>query len=120
MPSFTVLLKSEYCVSYLTDKGKVVDDTVSLKCISGLLYLPQATFCGSSLGDKKGLHFSVKDFESMGYHFCDTLLDYCDPDNSKVEPRTSTLVPTVWFIFSVIWIDMLNLAVGKVLETILC
>ena len=44
----------------------------------------QATFCGSSLGKKKGFHFSVADYESMGYHFCDTLLDYCDPDNSKV------------------------------------
>ena len=26
----------------------------------------------------------MADFESMGYHFCDTLLDYCDPDKSKV------------------------------------
>ena len=44
----------------------------------------QATFCGSSLGKKKGFHFSAADFESMGYDFCDTLLDYCDPDTSKV------------------------------------
>ncbi|XP_035828851.1 cytosolic carboxypeptidase 2 [Aplysia californica] len=46
-------------------------------------YTLEATFCGSSMGKKKGLHFSQKDFEMMGYHFCDTLLDYCDPDNTK-------------------------------------
>ena len=63
-------------------------------CDQLIVPFPQATFCGSSLGDKKGLHFSVKDFESMGYHFCDTLLDYCDPDNSKVEPRIRTIAPT--------------------------
>ena len=44
----------------------------------------QATFCGSSLGKKKGFHFSAADFEQMGYDFCDTLLDYCDPDTTKV------------------------------------
>lgn len=43
-------------------------------------YTMEATFCGSSI---KGLHFSIRDFEEMGYHFCDTLLDYCDPDQSK-------------------------------------
>lgn len=36
------------------------------------------------LGNKRGTHFSTKDLESMGYHFCDSLLDYCDPDRSKV------------------------------------
>ena len=29
-------------------------------------------------------HFTVADFEKMGQFFCDTLLDYCDPDQSKV------------------------------------
>ncbi|ESO95340.1 hypothetical protein LOTGIDRAFT_117158, partial [Lottia gigantea] len=43
----------------------------------------EATFCGSSLGKKKGSHFSVADFEALGYYFCDTLLDYCDPDATK-------------------------------------
>ena len=32
----------------------------------------------------RGFHFSQKDFEKMGYHFLDTLLDYCDPDTTKV------------------------------------
>ncbi len=44
----------------------------------------QATFCGSSLGNMRGYHFSQKDFEKMGHHFLDTLLDYCDPNVSKV------------------------------------
>ena len=47
-------------------------------------YTMEATFCGSLLGGEKGLQFSTRDLEAMGYHFCDTLLDYCDPDQSKV------------------------------------
>ncbi|XP_051704948.2 cytosolic carboxypeptidase 3 isoform X11 [Oryctolagus cuniculus] len=43
----------------------------------------EATFCGSTLGKKRGTHFNIKDLESMGYHFCDSLLDYCDPDRTK-------------------------------------
>ncbi|KAM5205147.1 cytosolic carboxypeptidase 3 [Hipposideros larvatus] len=43
----------------------------------------EATFCGSTLGKKRGTHFNTKDLESMGYHFCDSLLDYCDPDRTK-------------------------------------
>lgn len=48
-------------------------------------YTMEATFCGSNLGSCEGYHFSTKEFELMGYHFCDTLLDYCDPDQTKVE-----------------------------------
>ncbi|XP_054548661.1 cytosolic carboxypeptidase 3 isoform X3 [Talpa occidentalis] len=43
----------------------------------------EATFCGSTLGNKRGTHFNTKDLESMGYHFCDSLLDFCDPDRTK-------------------------------------
>ncbi|XP_028412237.1 cytosolic carboxypeptidase 2-like isoform X3 [Dendronephthya gigantea] len=46
-------------------------------------YTMEATFCGSTLGSRAGEHFTTADFESMGYHLCDTLLDYCDPDTSK-------------------------------------
>ncbi|XP_076818930.1 uncharacterized protein LOC143464813 isoform X3 [Clavelina lepadiformis] len=49
-------------------------------------YTMEATFGGTSLaGERKDTHLSTKDLEKMGYHFCDTLLDYCDPDSSKVE-----------------------------------
>lgn len=46
-------------------------------------YTLEATFAGSILNGKS-IHFNTRDLESMGYHFCDTLLDYCDPDQSKV------------------------------------
>ena len=39
----------------------------------------EATFAGYN-----NVHFNSNDLEDMGYHFCDTLLDYCDPDPSKV------------------------------------
>ena len=31
----------------------------------------------------------------MGYHLCDTLLDYCDPDDSKVRGRLHRTSPFV-------------------------
>ncbi|XP_078089266.1 cytosolic carboxypeptidase 3-like [Mustelus asterias] len=46
-------------------------------------YTLEATFCGSTLGNSKDFHFNVNDLESVGFEFCDTLLDYCDPDQSK-------------------------------------
>ncbi|KAK3697423.1 hypothetical protein QZH41_019236, partial [Actinostola sp. cb2023] len=46
-------------------------------------YTMEATFCGSSLGKRNGFHFNTVDLEAMGYHMCDTLLDYCDPDDTK-------------------------------------
>ncbi|XP_073506314.1 cytosolic carboxypeptidase 3 isoform X2 [Phyllobates terribilis] len=46
-------------------------------------YTLEATFCGSSMGKRRGTHFSTKDLESLGYHFCDALLDYCDPDQTE-------------------------------------
>ncbi|XP_073423599.1 cytosolic carboxypeptidase 3 isoform X2 [Dendrobates tinctorius] len=46
-------------------------------------YTLEATFCGSSMGKRRGTHFSTKDLKSLGYHFCDALLDYCDPELTK-------------------------------------
>ncbi|CAF0791652.1 unnamed protein product [Rotaria sordida] len=46
-------------------------------------YTLEATFCGSTQQDRAGHHFTIKDFESIGYHFLDSLLDYCDPDHTK-------------------------------------
>ncbi|XP_059505416.1 cytosolic carboxypeptidase 2-like [Stegostoma tigrinum] len=46
-------------------------------------YTLEATFCGSTLGNSRDIHFNVNDLESVGFEFCDTLLDYCDPDQSK-------------------------------------
>ncbi|XP_034444769.1 cytosolic carboxypeptidase 2 isoform X2 [Hippoglossus hippoglossus] len=46
-------------------------------------YTMEATFGGSTLGDRGGTHFTTRDLKSMGYNFCDTLLDFCDPDPTK-------------------------------------
>ncbi|XP_057693932.1 cytosolic carboxypeptidase 2 [Corythoichthys intestinalis] len=47
-------------------------------------YTMETSFGGSTLGDKKGTHLSMQDLKSLGFYFCDTLLDFCDPDPTKV------------------------------------
>eukprot|EP00731_Ephydatia_muelleri_P006198 Em0003g446a len=42
-----------------------------------LLWLP--------LGKQSGHHFNTADLETMGRHLCDTLLEYCDPDRTKMQ-----------------------------------
>ncbi|XP_032379525.1 cytosolic carboxypeptidase 2 [Etheostoma spectabile] len=46
-------------------------------------YTMEATFGGSTLGDRRGTHFTTRDLKSLGFCFCDTLLDYYDPDSTK-------------------------------------
>ncbi|XP_006896824.1 PREDICTED: cytosolic carboxypeptidase 2 [Elephantulus edwardii] len=46
-------------------------------------YTMESTFGGSTLGNKRDTHFTVEDLKSLGYQVCDTLLDFCDPDQSK-------------------------------------
>ncbi|XP_071387157.1 cytosolic carboxypeptidase 2-like [Centroberyx affinis] len=46
-------------------------------------YTMESTFGGSTLGNRRGTHFTTRDLKSLGYYFCDTLLDYCDPDPTK-------------------------------------
>ncbi|XP_074086748.1 cytosolic carboxypeptidase 2 isoform X3 [Macrotis lagotis] len=46
-------------------------------------YTMESTFAGSTLGSKRDTHFNTEDLKSLGYHVCDTLLDFCDPDRSK-------------------------------------
>ncbi|XP_028264061.1 cytosolic carboxypeptidase 2 [Parambassis ranga] len=48
-------------------------------------YTMEATFGGSTLGDRKGTHFTTRDLKSLGFYLCDTLLDYCDPDPTKTK-----------------------------------
>lgn len=74
----TIVLHIPVCTSWYLGLFNVSFWGLDVSCIS------QATFCGSTMGKKKGYHFSMADFEALGYHFCDTLLDYCDPDNTKV------------------------------------
>ncbi|XP_045681114.1 cytosolic carboxypeptidase 2 [Phyllostomus hastatus] len=46
-------------------------------------YTMESTFGGSTLGNKRDTHFTTEDLKSLGYHVCDTLLDFCDPDRAK-------------------------------------
>ncbi|XP_037378155.1 cytosolic carboxypeptidase 2 isoform X2 [Talpa occidentalis] len=46
-------------------------------------YTIESTFGGSTLGNKRDTHFTTEDLKSLGYHVCDTLLDFCDPDRTK-------------------------------------
>ncbi|XP_055844592.1 cytosolic carboxypeptidase Nna1 isoform X2 [Episyrphus balteatus] len=50
-------------------------------------YTIEASFGGSSLGSRKGTHFSTGDYEHMGRAFCETLLDYCDENPNKERLR---------------------------------
>uniref|UniRef100_UPI0037E93F3D cytosolic carboxypeptidase 2 n=1 Tax=Semicossyphus pulcher TaxID=241346 RepID=UPI0037E93F3D len=54
-------------------------------------YTMEATFGGSTLGDRRGTHFTTRDLKSLGFYICDTLLDYCDPDPAKVTNCLSEL-----------------------------
>ncbi|ERE70225.1 cytosolic carboxypeptidase 2 [Cricetulus griseus] len=46
-------------------------------------YTMESTFGGSTLGRKRDTHFTIEDLKSLGYHVCDTILDFCDPDQTK-------------------------------------
>lgn len=41
------------------------------------------------LGDRKGTHFTTNDLKSLGFYLCDTLLDYYDPDPTKVREESA-------------------------------
>ncbi|XP_052552394.1 cytosolic carboxypeptidase 2 [Tympanuchus pallidicinctus] len=47
-------------------------------------YTLEAAFGGSTLGGRNS-HFTVEDLKSLGYHLCDTLLDFCDPNPAKFQ-----------------------------------
>ncbi|KAF8570609.1 hypothetical protein P879_01686 [Paragonimus westermani] len=49
-------------------------------------YTLEATFCGNANNEEyKSYHFNTWDYDNIGRQFCDTLLDFCDPDQSKCE-----------------------------------
>ncbi|XP_028914984.1 cytosolic carboxypeptidase 2 isoform X2 [Ornithorhynchus anatinus] len=54
-------------------------------------YTLESTFGGSTLGHKREIHFTTEDLKALGYHVCDTLLDFCDPDRSKFRQCLSEL-----------------------------
>lgn len=44
----------------------------------------EASFCGADFGPLGDQHFTTKHLEEMGYMMCDAILDFCDPDQTKV------------------------------------
>mmetsp|Transcript_47300 Transcript_47300/g.86861 ORF Transcript_47300/g.86861 Transcript_47300/m.86861 type:complete len:756 (-) Transcript_47300:91-2358(-) len=44
----------------------------------------EASFCGADFGSLADQHFTTKHLEEMGHMVCDAILDFCDPDQSKV------------------------------------
>nr|XP_056702512.1 cytosolic carboxypeptidase 3 [Euleptes europaea] len=69
--------------SFKTQKGKEGTGRVVMwKMGISNSYTLEVTFCGSTLGNSDS-HFNTKDLESIGYHFCDSLLDFCDEKKDK-------------------------------------
>ncbi|XP_033015514.1 cytosolic carboxypeptidase 2 isoform X4 [Lacerta agilis] len=55
-------------------------------------YTMESTFSGTTLSNNNNnSHFTYEDLKSLGYHVCDTLLDFCDPDRSKFQQCLSEL-----------------------------
>eukprot|EP00818_Percolomonas_sp_WS_P003439 CAMPEP_0117437742 /NCGR_PEP_ID=MMETSP0759-20121206/1687_1 /TAXON_ID=63605 /ORGANISM="Percolomonas cosmopolitus, Strain WS" /LENGTH=840 /DNA_ID=CAMNT_0005229397 /DNA_START=1 /DNA_END=2523 /DNA_ORIENTATION=+ len=48
-------------------------------------YTIEASFCGASFGRNCDKHFNTRHLEQMGHYFCEAILDYCDPDQSRVQ-----------------------------------
>lgn len=47
-------------------------------------YTMEASMGGTKIGSRSGTHFSTQDYEQIGRVFCETLLDFFDPDPVKV------------------------------------
>ncbi|XP_054027674.1 cytosolic carboxypeptidase 2 [Dryobates pubescens] len=58
-------------------------------------YTMEVAFSGSTMGGRSS-HFTVQDLKSLGYHLCDTLLDFCDPDPAKLQQCLSEVETLLW------------------------
>ena len=45
----------------------------------------EASFCGPDQGKYADYHFNQDLLQEMGHRLCDTILDFCDPDQVKVK-----------------------------------
>jgi cytosolic carboxypeptidase protein 2/3 len=45
----------------------------------------EASFCGADQGKFADYHFNTDMLQEIGHRFCDTILDFCDPDQVKVK-----------------------------------
>ncbi|XP_076028749.1 cytosolic carboxypeptidase 3-like isoform X2 [Oratosquilla oratoria] len=54
-------------------------------------YTLEASFGGATEGPRAGTHFNILDFLTMGRQFCETLLEYFDPEPGKEKLRNKLL-----------------------------
>ncbi|KAJ8930142.1 hypothetical protein NQ314_017087 [Rhamnusium bicolor] len=54
-------------------------------------YTMEASFSGSTLGNRAETHFNTQDYEQMGRSFCQTLLDFYDDDPRKEKLRNKII-----------------------------
>lgn len=67
---------------------------------------------GTQIGSRSGTHFSTQDYEQIGKVFCETLLDFFDPDPIKVNIIIVQLIITTenllnvasYFVYIFHWI----------------
>jgi len=48
-------------------------------------YTLEASFCGADYGKYADFHFNTDLLQEVGYKFCETIIDFCDPDQVKVK-----------------------------------
>ena len=48
-------------------------------------YTLESSFCGADFGKHSDFHFSTEHYQEIGHNLCDAILDFCDPDQSKIK-----------------------------------
>lgn len=64
-------------------------------------YTMEASMGGTKIGSRSGTHFSTQDYEQIGKVFCETLLDFFDPDPIKVNYDIYIYISSLTRFFSI-------------------
>jgi len=54
-------------------------------------YTLEASFCGANFGRYNACHFSTMHFEQVGRSFCETIFDFCDPNQTRARAALQEL-----------------------------
>jgi len=54
-------------------------------------YTIEASFCGADFERYANCHFNREMLEELGYQFCETIYDFCNPDQSKIKKAMEEL-----------------------------
>ena len=54
-------------------------------------YTLEASFCGADFGKYAEFHFNTEMLQEVGYQFCETIFDFCDPDQVKIKKTMEEL-----------------------------